>query len=381
MEPPEDDLPYLLMRSSVLKRQLVEYVNEPRFDRHLTPRLAEATSPDGTLTESALIDVLDEFIMRYRFQSGGTVIDRFLRSRGDIDPADREMLLRWRDPVDGIFELLRIEDEASILLNLIDKLEYRVYSNTGQTVVDLGTDVAFVSARLVPLTETAWVISGMVLSYGRDAAVSLARKAKELAAQDPALVPRNQEKLEPKGTGKPADDLKIPVANRPRAAAIIEVTDRVCAQLLNDEYAALACKAVAKLARKRPSPISSGKPATWAGGVVYALGQINFLFDPASRPSATTDDLGKAFGVAKSTLSAKAKQVRDLLKLDYGSADFLFDAVVDASPMVWFISVDGLIMDARQLSLAQQTAAFRQGVIPYIPALGRAGTAEWLRRM
>jgi hypothetical protein len=61
--------------------------------------------------------------MRCRFPGGGTGIDRFLRSRGDIDLADREMLLRWCDPVDGIFELLRIEDEAPVLLSLIDKLE------------------------------------------------------------------------------------------------------------------------------------------------------------------------------------------------------------------------------------------------------------------
>lgn len=367
MEPQGDDLPYLLMRSSVLKRQLVDYAKEPRFERRLMPLLAEATSPDGTLEEAKLIDVLDEFIMRYQFPGGGTVIDRFLWSHRDIDPADREMLLRWRDPVDGIFEVLRTEDEASILLNLIDKREYRVYSNTGQTVADLGTSIAFVSARLVPLTETAWVISGMVRSYGRGTAPVLKRQAMELAAQG---LPRES-----------VDDLKIPVATRPAAEAIIEVTDRVCAQLLNDEYAALARKAVAKLARKRPSPISSGKPATWAGGVVYALGQINFLFDQSSRPSASAEDLSKAFGVAKSTLTTKAKQVRDLLKLGYESADFLLETVIDASPMVWFISVDGLIVDARDLPLPEQTEAFSKGIIPYIPALGRDGTAEWLRRM
>jgi len=32
---------------------------------------------------------------------------------------------------------------------------------------------------------------------------------------------------------------------------------------------------VAKLARKRPSPIQSGRASTWAGAVVYALGQVN----------------------------------------------------------------------------------------------------------
>jgi len=61
---------------------------------------------------------------------------------------------------------------------------------------------------------------------------------------------------------------------------------------------------------KRPSPIQSGRAPTWAGAVVYALGQVNFLFDSDTKPYATADDLSAAFGVAKSTLSAKAKQVR-----------------------------------------------------------------------
>jgi len=39
---------------------------------------------------------------------------------------------------------------------------------------------------------------------------------------------------------------------------------------------------------------------------------------------------------------------------------------------------DFLIVDARELPLPIQAHAFELGVIPYIPALGRDGTAEWL---
>jgi len=176
------------------------------------------------------------------------------------------------------------------------------------------------------------------------------------------------------------DDLRIPVAMRSVAGAIIVLTDEVCADLLDEEYASLARKVVAKLARKRPSPIQSGRAATWAGAVVYALGQVNFLSDSSTKPYATADDLSAAFGVAKSTLGAKAKQVRDLTKMDYGTPEFLREDIVDASPMVWFIQVDGLIVDARELPPQVQAQAFDLGVIPYIPALGRDGTAEWLRQ-
>ena len=64
------------------------------------------------------------------------------------------------------------------------------------------------------------------------------------------------------------DDLKIPAAMRAVAGAIIVLTDDVCEDLLDEEYASLARKVVAKLARKRPSPIQSGRAPTWAGAVV-----------------------------------------------------------------------------------------------------------------
>jgi len=77
-------------------------------------------------------------------------------------------------------------------------------------------------------------------------------------------------------------------------------------------------------------------------------------------------------------LSAKAKQVRDLTEMSSGTPEFLREDMVDASPMIWFIQVDGLIVDARELPLPVQAQALELGVIPYIPALGRNGTASWL---
>jgi hypothetical protein len=63
------------------------------------------------------------------------------------------------------------------------------------------------------------------------------------------------------------DELKIPKAARPIAEEVIEITDGVCAKLLDAEYAALARQVVAKLARKRPSPLLSGRRATWAAAI------------------------------------------------------------------------------------------------------------------
>jgi hypothetical protein len=57
-------------------------------------------------------------------------------------------------------------------------------------------------------------------------------------------------------------ELNIPNAMRPVAEEIIGITDEVCAKLLDAEYGSLARQVVAKLARKRPSPLSGGRRAT-----------------------------------------------------------------------------------------------------------------------
>jgi uncharacterized protein DUF6398 len=170
-------------------------------------------------------------------------------------------------------------------------------------------------------------------------------------------------------------DLHIPAAIRPAAEQVIALTDAVCADLLDEEYAGLTRHVVAKLARKRPSPLQSGRATTWAGGVLWALGQVNFLFDRSSEPYLTHDDLADAFGLSKSTLSQKAKQVRDILQMTWGKPEFLRAEQVDSSPMVWFIEVNGMTLDARHLPLEIQVEAYLKGIIPYVPDLGRDGTA------
>src|SRR6266851_5391491 len=60
---------------------------------------------------------------------------------------------------------------------------------------------------------------------------------------------------------------------------IVGLTDDVCDRQLNSEYRDLARAMTGALCRKRPSPLTSGQPRTWAGGIVYVLGRINFLGD------------------------------------------------------------------------------------------------------
>ena len=119
---------------------------------------------------------------------------------------------------------------------------------------------------------------------------------------------------------------------------------------------------MAKLARKRPSPLRSGTRKVWAAGVVYALGQANFLFDPQTRPYATAEALSEAFAVAKSTMSSKAKLIRDGLKITYFSAEFLRADQIAGNPLIWMITIDGLPCDARSLPVELQAQVYQLGL-------------------
>ena len=79
------------------------------------------------------------------------------------------------------------------------------------------------------------------------------------------------------------------------------------------------------------------------------------------------DELAAAFGVAKSTASSKAKVIRDALNMDYFNSEWMLSSRIDSSPMVWIISVNGLMVDARHMPREVQEVAYEKGLIPYIP--------------
>ena len=192
----EEGLAALIERSAELKRDLVDFACSPRLERSLAAAMLEA-GLEG-VEEADAIGTIDRFALQYRLPDGTTVVDRFVASRPDLDAADREMLLGWRDPVEGIFEIRSKAGEAIILLNLLDDLEYRTYSNMGRAALRPLPKGGFVHARLVPIRPVsgAWLVSGMMSPYPKSSAAPIARAALEAATRQPELVFRNPEKVE-----------------------------------------------------------------------------------------------------------------------------------------------------------------------------------------
>jgi hypothetical protein len=148
---------------------------------------------------------------------------------------------------------------------------------------------------------------------------------------------------------------------------VTDLTDEVCAQHLTEEYAALARRMAAALSRKRPSPLAQGQPASWAGGILYALGRVNFLFDPNQTPHLNSRELCECVGVSQSNASGKAKQILDRLGVTLLDPRWCLPGKLDHNPMAWMIQVNGLVVDARMMPRPTQEEAFRKGLIPHLP--------------
>jgi len=161
---------------------------------------------------------------------------------------------------------------------------------------------------------------------------------------------------------------KVPAAVRPVFDEITQITHAFCTQHLDTEYARLCDKLTGKLARKRPSPLLRGDRRIWAAGIVYAIGRVNFLADPAQRPHLRTDELASLLGVKQTTMANKGRLIMDTLGIGLLDPQYCRGELLDHNPLVWMLQVDGLIVDARWLPEAVQVQAWQRGLIPYVPA-------------
>lgn len=161
---------------------------------------------------------------------------------------------------------------------------------------------------------------------------------------------------------------KVPAKMQAIFDEIVALTDPCCTAHLNDEYAQLARQAAAALCRKRPSPLKVSTKASWACGIIYALGFVNFLFDKNNQPYLSAEDLCAFFGVSKSSGANYSKKVRDRLKMDRFDTTWCLPSQLDDHPSAWYLMVDGMIVDARSLPRELQAIAYEKGLIPYIQA-------------
>jgi hypothetical protein len=150
--------------------------------------------------------------------------------------------------------------------------------------------------------------------------------------------------------------------------AIVRMTDAVCDKHLDSEYKTLSRAMAATLSRKRKSPLGLGQPKSWACGIVYVLGRVNFLDDPSFSPHMKTAELAAAFDVSEATIYAKARLIEKTLDVNVLDPRWTVPSHIKQNPLTWMAEVGGLIVDLRAMPRDVQEQAFDAGLIPFIPA-------------
>ena len=184
----------LIARSGDLKGELVAFAEGRRFSRALQQAYDERFGPWDIPDNVTAIDFLDRFVLNHRLKDGRAIVEAFVTEHPELPDEERAMLLGWRDVVEGIFEVQRLDGEALIVLGLVDELSYRVRSNAGPSVLAGMKPGSFLITRLVPIADE-WLLSGISRTLPASQGEYAYQSAMTLASEHPALVFRNPEKL------------------------------------------------------------------------------------------------------------------------------------------------------------------------------------------
>ena len=151
--------------------------------------------PGGVVTDEAKFSmVFDHFALQHRLPSGNTVVEAFTAAHPKLTDAERDMLLGWRDVIEGIFDIVGKDRDAVVLFNLLDELSYRARSNLGRQAFKPLKKGMILVGRLVRVGED-WMVSGNLAAFPAAAREQMLVAAAGQAMRHPEAVFRNPAKL------------------------------------------------------------------------------------------------------------------------------------------------------------------------------------------
>jgi hypothetical protein len=364
LAPPEAELFFKLHRS------LMCFVNErlqvvPGID---TPDQFSALSPETRLAvRKAFLDETD-------------LIELFLDANPfDFKAEELAFVASWRHQVAGEFYIFRYLKNHAIFL-AADKppIAYGVValSDPFENMVGPYLPIWTETVLLLPFGDKI-VYDGLLNSYrisfgpgirrSLNASYKAAKKRRGIVTTLPVEARPIAATKRPQKP-KPASARASSDAIRDVLEVVLGMVDQFCHDHLNGEYAVLCRQLAEKLARKRPSPLLSGSPHTWASGIVRTVGWVNFLHDKSQSPHMRLGDIDAVFGISESSGAAKLAAIRKMLRIHRFDPNWILPSRLDDNPVAWMLQVNGFPMDVRHAPREVQEIAFEKGLIPYIPA-------------
>lgn len=104
--------------------------------------------------------------------------------------------------------------------------------------------------------------------------------------------------------------------NEEKREKLTEMIEEFCDKHLTDEYMELSMNVVEEMAGSKNPYYERGNLEVWASAVIYAVCQINSVFDESNDPHITRKDILDHFNTKQSVVSKKAINLRNIYNLD-----------------------------------------------------------------
>jgi hypothetical protein len=139
----------LLKRDEALRKALFKAAREEYGD----PLVID--SQDG------FHEFTDNFVYSYRFPDNLTVIDRFVSETSDLGEKEKAIVLRWKDPVVGIFQVKKTLPDGFVAENLINEVDYTIKPTAIPRGLERSAKAgAFFRAKIIPVDDKEYIFSG-----------------------------------------------------------------------------------------------------------------------------------------------------------------------------------------------------------------------------
>lgn len=151
-----------------IRKMFVEYFQYVLMKKDYTLKEAffkaakeEYGDPMVIKSQEEFHEFTDNFVYSYRFPDHLTVIDRFVSETYDLSEKEKAIVLRWKDPVAGIFQVKRKLPDGLVAENLINEVEYTIKPTTIPLEFErLTKPGAFFRAKIISVSNKEYIFSG-----------------------------------------------------------------------------------------------------------------------------------------------------------------------------------------------------------------------------
>lgn len=183
----------LLDRTGDLRKQFTDWMDTPQWSNRKRAYIRER---EIVIDDEFLLSVvLEEFVRDWRSGRGQSATSQFLAAHPALDDLDRELVSTWTDARLGVFEITGRHGDGLHTRNLVDDLDYPLYSNLGPSGLQGFPENGFLWSMVAPVhpATAEWMLIGSTCAYPRKDAKLAAEIAMQLLMAAPHTLARNSD--------------------------------------------------------------------------------------------------------------------------------------------------------------------------------------------